>query len=624
MRTRRLQALLTLGTLAPLMLVGAAHASPAYYVQAGLDNALTCTYAVKWDAPKASPPSPPELSVASVQTPIVWPRAANSTALFQGERFGGSGYNPLFARNALVANPNTSKESGRISFAFNGRPLIRDEDLNLRVLLDDATWQSVLLKQAATTSLQLQGYSWNGQLETGVSHETRVVFDEQCHAYTVVNAFRSPLDFPFLLHSRDGGSSWAAYPLPGWAVDGQVRMEVPTSSRGRLAAPPVIVLHSLDGGPEHRAVLLFPEKNLDGTLKRSANGFLQVVDVNPATPQPDFVTVNDTVCCMSHAGHETQVVAFGDKVHFAYPGDTTHAVTANGVTRYGTPQYVVTFLRSTGAQQGTRFHVGTGLSGPASAPADVCQIEPPNPDPCPQSSRPNLHNQPALAVGTDGFLHVMIGGHAGEMWYRRSTSANSSASWSTAVSIGLPVSAQNPVADEYTYPSLVLDSQNRPHVLARWSGEGGLYEFNVVHVYRTSPNGPWSAQKILLKPDRNFYTNWYHKLAVDRLGRLFVSYWYYPANLFADEAQTFATQWGFTLTQTDAACLPMNRMQPGAGYCEYTGYKEVSPGLLISTDSGATFRLATTTELFSGTPPSPPPPARPALDAAVRAIVRGL
>lgn len=200
----------TFGTLALLLVVGTLHASPTYYVSSGLSNALTCTYAVKWDAAK-EPASPPELSVPIKQTPIVWPRAGNGDPLFQGERFGALAYNPRFARNALVANGNTSKESARISFAFNGRPLIRDNALNLRVLLDNGTWQSISLRQVAAASLQLQGYSWNEHFEAGVSHEARVVFDDQCHAYTVVNANRSSLHFAFLLHSRDGGVSWAAY-----------------------------------------------------------------------------------------------------------------------------------------------------------------------------------------------------------------------------------------------------------------------------------------------------------------------------------------------------------------------------------------------------------------------------
>lgn len=601
---------------------GVAHSNPAHYATIGLDNALTCAYAVKWDAPKAPLPAgePPELLAPSAQAPIKWPRGE---ALFKGDRHWNGkadtyGYNPLFARTAEIGDPNNAA-TARVSFAFNGRPIIRDEALNLRVLLDNGQWQTFPLRQAVTDSLLRQGKPWDGRFGKGVSHDTRVVFDDHCHAYTVVNAFRSSRESFFLLHSRDGGTTWAAYPLPGWQGDGDVRIEVPTATKMTLAEPPVIVLHQLEGYPQHRAVLLFPKKNPDGTLKRSADGYLDAVSA----------TVNNTICCARHAGHDTQVVSLGDKVHFAYPRDGTLPFPSKKGVRHGTPQFVATFSRSTGDQEDySPQYLGTGFSGPVNAPTDICRPEPPSTHPCPQEGRPNAHNQPTLAIDKDGFLHAIVGGHSSELQYFKSTTANSSAAWSLPVSIGtqVPPSSTTTYEDSYTYASMVLDGKNRPHVFARWSGNGS-YLNELVHIHRETETGRWLEQQELLIPDRVGYTNWYNKVAVDRWGRLFVSYWYYPADLFVNEAERFKSHWGFTkmCRQFEPGCGYVNEQSrcPDTNYCSYLEYNEVSPGLLISTDAGATFRLATSAELFSGpVPASPPPPTpRPALEAATRSIL---
>lgn len=585
-----------------LLFVGwqSAESADDFYVETGLDRSLTCTQALSSKAPKAT--GEPELKVPKAMAPIRWPRDANGDPQFGGER-QLYGYNPAFARNEeIFAADLEKKASSRVSFAFSGRPLIRDENLTLRVLLDDGRWQRIPLLAAAMTSLQRQGKTWsvvtpNPLFATGVAHESRVVFDDQCHAYTVVNAYRSSLRFAFLLHSFDGGHSWAAYPLPGWSGDGSVRMELPTSTRATLADPPVLILHQIDGGSEHKAVLLFPEKNRDGTLKRSADGFLQTVDV----------TVEGTMCCANHAGSESQVASRDGKVHFAYPVDYT----AKHKLRNGTPEYIATFDRSTGKRIGNPSYLGLGLNGPAASPADVCKPGEPEQG----CNQPNAHNQPALAIDASGYLHVVVAGHGADMWYLRSTHPNRSDSWLPAEPIGLMPDAKNYYADTYTYPSLIIDANNRPHVIARWSGEGGKYEFELVYISRDTNSRPWSVQKILLNPDRSYYTSWHHKFSIDHAGRLFVSYYYDPGNLFADEARRFANVWRFPqlceLDVTPAKCpgkieenpprRDFNRAEQnleGARYGTYTGYMEVSPGLLVSFDNGATFQLATTREFF--------------------------
>jgi hypothetical protein len=516
------------------------------YIPTTLSSAETCSRAVDWNGPKVTL-NPPELT-AAVTSPIVW-------SGFQSER-QQFGYNPAFA-------------PGPVSIAPNGRPILRDKNLTLWVLNDNGTWKTVSLFSAAEQSLQQQGHTWTTSpnwpgsplFGSAAEQDRRVVFDQHCHAYTVVNAIRSSLGFAFLLHSRDGGRSWSAYALPGWTGDGDVRMEVPSSTKHRLSRPPVLVLHkhAFQAGPGSSAVLLFPKKRSDGTL-----------DIGSP------VTVADTVCCGSHSGNDTQVVTDGDLVHFAYPRATLETDPATG--RIGTPQYVVTIRRSTGQPVWAPTLVGFGFDGPTG-----------------NATVANAHSQPALALDSAGFLHVIISGHDAEMKYRKSSAPHASTSWSAAEFVSLSPHTS-------TYPSLLLDALDQPHVISRWAD--ATYRFLLVHRLRNAITNTWSTQNVLLNPGRSYKAEWYHKALIDPAGRLFVSYSYYPANLFADEATLFGNVWGFTLTKQNPACVSYNssQPQPPATYCEYNGYTDVSPGVLLSWDNGTVFRPSTT-PLFSQNPP---------------------
>jgi hypothetical protein len=300
--------------------------------------------------------------------------------------------------------------------------------------------------------------------------------------------------------------------------------------------------------------LLFPQKRRDGTLDIG----------NP-------VTVEDTVCCASHSGNDTQVVTDGDLVHFAYPGAKLAVDKATG--RKGTPEFVGTFRRSTGKPVSGPTLVGIGFDGPAG-----------------DADKPNAHSQPALALDAKGFLHVVISGHDAELRYRKSLGAHASTRWSEPELVSLP-------PHEYTYPSLLLDTFDQPHVYAR--AADATYRFLLVHRWRNKVTNTWSAQNVLLDPGRLYKVEWYHKVTIDPAGRFFVSYSYLPSNLFADEAALFGKVWGFTLVKDDPSCRSYNSWDPRSPgkYCEYHGYSAVSPGVIVSSDNGATFKLATTLRL---------------------------
>ena len=72
--------------------------------------------------------------------------------------------------------------------------------------------------------------------------------------------------------------------------------------------------------------------------------------------------------------------------------------------------------------------------------------------------------------------------------------------------------------------------------VSRWSSSGGRHQ--LVHATRDAKTRSW-IQQTLLNAGRPLYAVWYHKLSMSPLGRLFVSYSYYPSQLKPEERDVF-------------------------------------------------------------------------------------
>jgi hypothetical protein len=506
------------------------------------------------------PPDPqPSAQPTTIPTPIVWNQFRGEHQLF--------GYNPAFEPNP-------------VGFAWNGRPLIRDRALNLQVLLDNGNWQRISLFEAAKESLRRQGFqtaSWGPMtpnfdlFESGPVADERVVFDDMCNAYTILNANNSTLGNAFLLHSADGGHSWAAHLVPNTNAL-NVKMEVPAYGHLLHAPPALIINEKYDPGSTssiaHHAWLVLPEKQANGSLALAG----------------PYLISDKTLCCGNHSGFENQAVSFQDHVHIAYPGDT--GVTDPITQHTGTPQYVVTFSRSAKQFINTPQLLGVGLVGPANSPWTT------------QRSQPDEHNQIALALDAQGYIHAVLAGHQSRMIYRKSTNPDNTSSWTAPEIFTLqPASSSSAdLVDQYTYPSLVVDPAGQPNVVARWAGSG--YVFRLVYMVKSAATHTWKAQQVLLDPGRPYYGVWNHKLSVDPWARLFISYSYRPGNLFSDEFDAFAKQYGFTLSPNPKTCVPTPSTSASPSYCEPYGLEAVNPSILISRPYHEAFGLATTEAFF--------------------------
>ncbi|HEX4047954.1 MAG TPA: BNR-4 repeat-containing protein, partial [Elusimicrobiota bacterium] len=525
------------------------------------------------------------------------------------------GYRPAFTPNP-------------VGFCSNGRVMIRDSQLDLQFLEDDGTWKSISLLDAARRSLEAQGYrlpDWDAYAKSGSTlragarcagiaclgigsgpfADERVAADDRGGLYTLIDGSESALRFAVLLHSPDGGRSWAAYPLtaPGVPFSSYTaHMEVP-SSPGPLKDTPAILIH--EKAASHGAddaflrrdpasgrylwswttpndlYLVVPKRNRDGSL---------------SLPSPRLVSTG-TICCGEHSGSENQAVSAGDSIFIAYPGDQPLRDPVAG--RWGTPEYIVEFSRKKGAVVTPRpLLLGIGFDGPAANDNFL------NPRTKPPLSPPYAddHDQPALAIGRDGRIRAIVGGHDARLRYLESKRPRAiDRGWSAPRTIGVEPNRAMPDADEYTYPSLMLDAGGSPNVVARWAG--AHYHFSLAYLRFDSKTSRWE-QRLLVDPGRPYYGVWYHRLSVDPSGRLFLSDSYFPQNLFADEARIFAAAWDFPemapapAAPGKAPCPLTDSGAPGSNYCPYIHYGRVSPSILMSPGGGRPFRLATTHDFF--------------------------
>jgi len=506
----------------------------------------------------------------TVMTPIVWNKFRGERQLF--------GYSPSFTPN-------------RVSFATNGRPIIRDRELNMQILTDKGSWDRIPLLPVVAQSLLQQGvvssanpwlpkYEKNKLFDSGPHSDERVIFDRKCRAYTLINSNYSSLGRSFLLYSNDGGHSWAAYQIP--KTDDPlytVSIEAPVNGAVLQDSPALIVAEkydpaSADGNDTriaHKAWLLFPVVTPSGSL----------------TLAGPFLISNHTLCCGGHSGFEAQVVSYRGHIHIAYPGDGT---ASDPITheRGGTPQFLRTFSRSLRRFINAPVFVGVGLTGPENQIRTETQGE------------PDSHSQTAVAIDRAGFIHIVIGGHGAQLVYRKSLRPDDTDRWSKPEVFSLHPKAgdRSDFVDEYTYPSLILDRDGQPNVVARWSGDS--YIFRLVYTLRSNRTNSWTPQQVLLDPGRAFYGVWYHKMTSDRWGRLFVSYSYYPDNLFSDEAETLAAEHGLTLSvaPSNPPCVPTEVNAPNRNYCRFLGYADIGGAIMMRRPGDSQFVLASTPEFF--------------------------
>jgi hypothetical protein len=346
---------------------------------------------------------------------------------------------------------------------------------------------------------------------------TKVAFDPQGGVYLLAHTGRKTA----LLHSADGGKTFSAHAIPG--REGSSRsfdLEQFSGHNGSDGPPPIVRFTRTASDPKRiwRRIndleLLVPEREGDS-----------IVIGEPILLSKSCIGLS------THSGIPSSIVSRGSKVHVAWAEATDPEEEVPGV-----PTYVVTYDRET-RTLGKPSLVGYGA--------------PPN----------DIHNTPSITMDSRGYLHVLAGTHGRPFQYARSLEPNDAgAGWTKA----------EPTGGEWrqTYIGLVCDAEDTLHLVSRvWRyGEEphpASHYASLAHQMKPV-DGSWSPPMSLVVPPFSEYSIFYHRLTVDRLGRLFLSYDYW------------STYWFY---RTD---------HPGD-----------RRALMMSADGGKSWRLAETEDLVS-------------------------
>jgi hypothetical protein len=289
-----------------------------------------------------------------------------------------------------------------------------------------------------------------------------------------------------LLHSADGGKTFDACAIPGRA--GAFDMEEFTG-------------HNLPDGPP--PILRYTRTAKDPKLFWRALHDLELfllkkVDGRIVVGEPILVS-KQCIGLASHSGIPSSVVSRGSKVHVIWGEATDPKVKVAGV-----PAFVATYDRATG-RLGKPALIGYGA--------------PPN----------DIHNTPSITMDGRGFLHALAGTHGRPFPYAQSLKPDAGGGgWTEAAPMGENLNQ--------TYIGMVCGPDDALHATFRlW--RTGVEPFPASHYatlayQRKRPGQPWEPPRILIVPPFSEYSVFYHRLTMDRKGRLFLSYDYWSTFWF--------------------------------------------------------------------------------------------
>ncbi len=418
-------------------------------------------------------------------------------------------------------------EPNPVGFDVDNKPYIRDEAV-VQTPDGEGKWSRLSLRSAVVQYLHGRGFESSFEFVGGQFVDQRVVLDNLGDAYTLIKAKHASRIWLLLLHSRDRCVTWDVYPLPPLE---HARLEM-RDGHNTLSHPPAVLVFK-----DHELDLVLPERAADGSLV--IDRAIQVAD--------------DSMLVPNHSGGGNSVITVGDRVTVVYPS----AIPPRG--REGTSQFAVTLSRETGQVVTGKTLLGTVGVG-----------------------KPDPHYLPAITADSREVLHVVLGSHHDSLYYLHATQPNDASRWTTPRTIGKD---RIPTDGGHTYPALLCDSEDRLHLVTRWAGDG--YYFRLVYLRGDATTGRWEDQKVLVRPFRNMYSNWYHHLSMDRRDRLFLNYRYYGNQLGLDQQAAYRSKWPEDNLPADA--------RSGA-YLK--AVKPHDPAMLFSKDAGESWRLTTTDDLL--------------------------
>lgn len=298
--------------------------------------------------------------------------------------------------------------------------------------------------------------------------------DRLGYVYTIVELD----DVPHLLRVNGTDQQAELVPLP---PGGHYKME--TYMGGPVSAYPPVVLRFLRKKGKGRIARWARVHDLELFTTRIQQGKLII---------SDRVLISDNCVGISdHSGITNSVASEGSLVHLVW-GETSDPKGKDP----GVPTYMRTLNRETGQ-----------LSRPV-----LLAYSPPVND---------VHNMSSILIDRQGNKHVVIGAHGRPFQYLKLNSGDTV--WSTPKTISKL---------GQTYVGAVLDRDDGLHLFSRTWRKGsrfpGIFDASLYMQHKPKGTARWGNPLPFALPALPGYTVYYHRLTVDRNGKLYLSMDYWP------------------------------------------------------------------------------------------------
>ncbi len=322
----------------------------------------------------------------------------------------------------------------------------------------------------------------------------KLAFDGQGGLYTTLRLVAGAARPAVLLFSPDEGRSWQVNELRGNIAD----IEQFTGHNALEVPPPVLAYETIAPHPARFCAyndlwLYMPRREGDR------------LDIGEPIKVAEAV-----IGSCQHSGGPASSVTRQGKTHIVW-GEVSGNPDGTEADERGVPTYVATYDHASG-QVGTKVLLGYG---------------PPVND---------VHNVPAITMDSEGVLHVLIGAHGANFHYVRSLRPDDASAWTEPDPILLKgYRTEEGDSGKQTYISLVCDASDTLHTAFRqWRNDpqyhGGL-QFAALSIQHKPKGGEWSEEATpLVVGAVPGYSIWYHKLTVDRVGGLWMSYSYWTSD----------------------------------------------------------------------------------------------
>ncbi len=378
---------------------------------------------------------------------------------------------------------------GTVNFDLKNRPYIiaaKDKPL-IQTMDENNQWITLDFGK----DIKRKYPQWNGYIRTDQFGSSRITFDKDGDAYYYAATGRSNLNKALLLYSKDNCRNWQVYDLP-YVEFGRLEVKDTFNLKEN---PPAILFYEIRNRSKGEFRLITLEKTADGKLKLSS---------------PILIT-NDSLLCPLHSGDGNFCVSHGDNIFIVW-------ATNKDDGKKGVRHFAAAYNRKT-----------KSLSAPSYIGRSNAYIK-------------NIDNHclPVITVDSKGYLHVVLGTHHHPSSYAKSLKPDDITAWTTPEEFGVPKKRERGEGS-YTYPSINCDLNDNINVVSRWAGYS--YYFCLVYNMRSAATGKWLPQHTLVQPFRNMYGCWYHRVSIDRKGRLFVYYINFLNQLDKKSLETYNRKW---------------------------------------------------------------------------------